>query len=503
MKFVSRLVVAGVVAALALVAGELVLRRLDGFVVLSAKLRPARPLAAAPAPPDDERPDRRAVASVPLADGVEAGWYESDADPIPRFPEDPMVLGRLQEYPNDPIGALLVWNPIYVRREVCAGNTAGSLGILDEFLVFEPADDSGFPIFRHLPNASPPSWFTSNAFGWRGPPLSLVKPADTIRIAFVGASTTIAVHGYAASHPEHIGHWLNLWAQAKRLPQRFEVINAGRTGIDSASIEAIVRQEVEPIDPDLVVYYEGANQFAPGKLMRMPPQLAVKPGVTFRQRSPLEDYSVTARRTLTALDIANGGNGYEPPKPNYPITWPRGIDHEAPDVTRKPLPMDLDAVVANLDRMRASLAGIGAELGVSSFLWMVYPGMQLDMTRDLGVYRFLNDTYWPATYAHMRRAADFQNNLFASYARRYDLPFFDIAAAFPRDPALFGDSIHLRQPGLRLQGWIYLQQLVPLIKQRLESGRWPRRRTSPPLRNPADYGTRLLKRRDILSSCPR
>lgn len=501
MRIVIRLMVASVVVTLALAAGELVLRRLDGFALLSVKLRPIRPVVTAP-PPDD-RPDRRAMPGVPLAEGVDAAWYESDPEPIPPFPDDPMILRRLQEYPTDPIGALLVWNPIYVRREVCAGNTAGSLGILNDFLVFDPVDESGFPIFRHLPNASPPSWFTSNAFGWRGPPLALAKPADTIQIAFVGASTTIAVHGYASSHPEHIGHWLNLWARAQGIPQRFEVINAGRTGIDSASIETIVRQEVEPVDPDLVVYYEGANQFAPGKLMRMPSQLAVKPAVTFRQRSPLEDYLASARRVLTALDIMNGGNGYEPPKPSYPIVWPRGIDREHPDVTQKPLPMDLDAVVGNLDRMRASLAGIGAELGVSSFLWMVYPGMQLDMSRDLGLYRFLNDTYWPATYAHMRQTADFQNRVFASYAERYGLPFFDIAGAFPRDPALFGDPIHLKQPGLRLQGWIYLQQLVPLIRQRLQSGRWPHRRTTAPLRNPADYAPHLLSRRDILSSCPR
>lgn len=487
----------------ALATGELALRLTDGFVLWSVRLRPLQSGTETSQGAEPGGPDRAFAAALPLAPGVDPAWYDNDPVPVPKHPDDPLISKRLSEYPNDPIGALFVWNANYVREQVCAGNQTGSMGILQEFLVFDPVEQSAFPIFRHLPNASPPGSFTSNAFGWRGSPLTLEKPLNTIRLAFVGASTTIAAHAFAYSHPEFVGHWLNLWAQKQGLPHRFDVINAGRTGIDFASIEAIVRQEVVPADPDLVIYYEGANQFAPGKLMRMPSTLAPKPTVTFRKRTVLEDYLVSARRGLTALDIMNGGNGHEPAKPDYPIVWPVGVDQVNPVVTQKPLPMDLDAVVANLDRMRGALTDIGGELAVSSFIWLVYPGMRLDLSRDLTIYRQLNDTYWPATYAHMRKTADFQNRVFASYAKRYGLPFFDVASAFPRDPALFGDAIHLRQEGLRLQAWIYLQQLVPLVKQRIESGLWPRRPSPPPRRNPANYTAHLLSRRDILASCGR
>ena len=42
---------------------------------------------------------------------------------------------------------------------------------------------------------------------------------------------------------------------------RFEVLNAARESIGSTGIASIVRQEVVPTRPDLVVYYEGGNQF--------------------------------------------------------------------------------------------------------------------------------------------------------------------------------------------------------------------------------------------------
>lgn len=501
MRLPARILTGSVAFVLAAAAGEATVRRIDGFEVFSIPLRPVL-TAAPPVAARRDAAGRWYAASVARADGVEAGWYDNDPPETPRQAPDPVLLARIRDYPNDPIGSVLVWNPLYLKQALCAGNTAGSLGILNEFFVFEPVANSPYPIFRHFPNATPPGWFTSNAFGWRGPALALEKPSNTIRIAFVGASTTIGQHGFAHSYPERIGYWLNLWAGAKGLPYRFEVINAGRTGIDSASIEAIVRQEILPVDPDLVVYYEGANQFAPGKLMRIPPTMAVKPTATFRQRWRAEGYLASSRRVLLAFDVMTGRNGYEPPKPAYAITWPDDVDERDPDPTHQPLPMDLHAVVANLDSMRTSLDAVGGELAISSFLWMVYPGMKLDLARDLTIYRYLNDTYWPATYAHMRRTADFQNRLFGTYARRYDLPYFDLAKIFPMAPELFGDAIHLTEDGMRLQGWIYLQQLVPLIDARLKSGRWPRKAASALGSDPSAYVPRLMSRSAILASCP-
>ena len=68
------------------------------------------------------------------------------------------------------------------------------------------------PPYRFLPNATTPIGLVTNAYGFRGPPVPFVRTPKTVRIAFVGASTTVGAHHLAYSYPEFIGHWLNLWA---------------------------------------------------------------------------------------------------------------------------------------------------------------------------------------------------------------------------------------------------------------------------------------------------
>ena len=50
----------------------------------------------------------------------------------------------------------------------------------------------------------------------------------------------------------------------------------------------------------------------------------------------------------------------------------------------------------------------------------------------LTLYEYLNRGYWPVTYAEIRRLADFQNRVFANYARVHRLPFIDIASEYRR-----------------------------------------------------------------------
>lgn len=375
---------------------------------------------------------------------------------------------------------------------------AGTLGLLSDFFVFDPVEDGPYPAYLQPADLTiPGTAVTTNALGWRGPEIDVVKPADTIRIAFVGSSTTVSAA--PISHPEFIGHWLNVWAKARHLPVRFEIVNAGETGIDSHSIAAIVRQRIVELNPDLVIYYEGANQFAPGRTMKIPADMPTRPTTTFRPRTLLWNYSAVVRRGVTMALKILGGEG-EPPKPPYPTVWPPDRNEFNPDVTQSPLPMDLELVVSNLDSMRTALAARGSELAMSSFIWMVYPGMRIDIADHWVLYEYLNNIYWPATYAHLRRMADYQNLVFKNYAKLHGLPFFDVARNFPPDLDLFGDAIHMFQDGLRLQAWVYLQQLIPVIQERLESKRWPRTPAGTP-HYVASRADRLLGRAAILASC--
>jgi hypothetical protein len=317
----------------------------------------------------------------------------------------------------------------------------------------------------------------TNAFGLRGPPLTLAKPPKTIRIAFLGASTTVNDHSYPFSYPERVADWLNRFADANHYDVRFEALNSGREGLNSEDITAIVRDELLPLDPDLGVYYEGANQFAPGRML-VPP---IASREQINPRDPVAVHMVpTAIRNHLALGnlverVMNGFSSLdEPRKPLHVLVWPMSVNEESPDVNSPRLPLHLTTIVKDLDSIRNSMQSVGAGLVLCSFEWLVKDGLPLSGTRHAFIYKQLNTVLWPLRYAEIRRLADFQNRLFRRYAEARQIPFFDVASMLPQDPNLFTDAIHMTDTGERVKAWIVFQQLVPMLEKQMENGQLPR-----------------------------
>ena len=70
------------------------------------------------------------------------------------------------------------------------------------------------------------------------------------------------------------------------------------------------------MEPDLVVYYEGANQLWPAQMVTVDDKRTYQPPkTTFRKRTVSEDYSALVRRALTLADRLRVRGGYEPRKP--------------------------------------------------------------------------------------------------------------------------------------------------------------------------------------------
>jgi len=339
----------------------------------------------------------------------------------------------------------------------------------------------------------------TNAFGWRGPEISLNKPSGTVRIAFVGASTTVDPHGDPFSYPEYVGRWLNEWAQRKALGVRFEIINAGREGIDAAAIEAIVEQELVPVRPDVVVYYEGSNQFWPANFIVE--ALPHRPAESARRPSKFEQYSALAIRTRSVWNRLHAGS--EPSKPALREQWPPDLSEQDPPLDDPRLPVSLPNILHAFDRIRAAIGDYGGELVPSSFMWLVSPGLVLDRARDAGAYSFLNETLWPFSYAHIRRYADFQNRVFRKYAAVHGLPFNDLASVYPSDPRLFFDILHMTPAGIKLKAWLIFQNLVPEIERRLAAGRLPVADPGGRTVHPAfsDQPPALVRLNDIRRAC--
>jgi len=429
---------------------------------------------------------------IPRVAGVQRAWYFDDPPPLPnrgKAPPEWYELVRRVEASGHTEGTrradmFKAWNSVFVGDPCSHPYLRAAPGHL---FVYDPPDGKPHPRYRFMPNATLPNGLVTNAYGFRGAPVPFVRTPKTVRIAFVGASTTIAAHHFAFSYPEFVGHWLNVWAASKRLDLRFEVLNAGRESIGSTDIEAVARLEVTPMRPDLVVYYEGANQFdlrtvAPSV---PPPDASARPatapmsGPRTRWLDEAAKHFTLARRLqnlLAAADTPAGvpGDGGEWPKPAYDLIWPTGVDESDPDIGRPDLPVNLSTILGDLDRIRAATEAAGGELVLASFIWLVKDGMMLNPIRHRLILEYLNQGYAPFRYRDLERLAAFENRVFAKYAAVHHLAFLDMAKLMPRDPDLFVDAIHTTQSGVRLQAWVAFQELLPLVEKKLASGAWPK-----------------------------
>jgi hypothetical protein len=499
-------VVAVVCSGAAVLVAEIATRAIDGYRLTSARLElsAARPDVPVSTPPTQKwRGEADAlpyVAKLAASPGVERSWFPASLPDRPLPTADAELAARAHRYRGAELAANYEWNWKGVLRAVCVDEHRDQaiFNQFDDVYVFEATDGSQVPMFRFLQNAVYPSGLRTNAFGWRGPNISVAKPPRSIRIAFIGASTTIGPHMEPYSYPEVVGFWLDRWAAAHHLGVSFEVINAGREGLNSRSFRGIVRQELQPVEPDFVVYYEGANQFWPTDYIAAP--LPPRSRISGPTKDVVATYSALGRRVETALTKATEP-GSEPRKPPLRVDWPPDVDENDPDVSNPQLPAQLRDVLTDLDAIRLDVEAVGGKLVMTSFPWLVFPGLVLDPVRDADVFAYLNSTFWPFSYAHMRRFLDLQTRVLRKYAATRNLDFIDVASQYPQEPRLFDDAVHMTRAGMHLQAWIVFNGLAPAIERRLAAGELPRPSRHPVSGHPGFTGRRLIPMKDVRAAC--
>jgi lysophospholipase L1-like esterase len=96
-----------------------------------------------------------------------------------------------------------------------------------------------------------------NSAGFRSPEIPLARPPRTLRLAFVGASTT-----FCAEVSSNADTWPALVLDELRATcpdTDFDYLNAGVPGYTTKQSLLNLRARVLPYDPDVVVAYEGTN----------------------------------------------------------------------------------------------------------------------------------------------------------------------------------------------------------------------------------------------------
>jgi hypothetical protein len=440
----------------------------------------------------------RHLSAVSLPKGIDRTWFRQDPPQVVRDPRD-LSSGAAELYETYdrhgvyPSQSFYVWNRAFVEKRICIRNdyVFGHYGDLANNLkVFVPQDGQPYPRYRIPPNTLTASGLRTNRYGFRGPELAREKDSNIIRIAFLGASTTIASHSLPFSYPEYLGHWLNLWLKANIYPFQVEIINAGREGIGSSDIAAIFEQEVLPLAPDYVIYYEGANDLYVGadlfdSIGRFPsyPSLELLPPKWVRLSAAakvIDDfYRVRIVPTLA-----------EWRRPHAKLIFPDAVMEADPDIERRDLAGNVTSILDNLRHISALSEKFNVRFLLSSFVWLNggEPEIVKDKTRHVEILSQVNRSFWPLSQPDIRRLVDFQNRVFQRFAVSMKLDFMDIAGTFPRDPNLFTDGIHFTAEGVRMQAWVAFAQFLPYFMRDLEGGFVPHTQ-SPTMRLGAVPGT--------------
>jgi hypothetical protein len=432
-------------------------------------------------------------------------WQRSPP-PLPnRHSPEPADLQKYQEFGNRSIPTehsggvtqaelFKVWNA-NILGDVCHDDVLKHL-VRWPLKAFDPGNDDTHPRYRYPPNTTWPTGLVTNQLGWRGKPVE-DRTDRTIRIIFVGASTTAEAHAIPWSAPELLDEWLNDWAAARRLDVKFQVLNAAREGASTTDVVSIVRDEVLPLKPDLVVFYEGALQFDWSSVVKGAQSLRALPRPRYED---LAGWVVDAARQsslfthvlrfLNSTGISAAGQVPEGRKPAYEIAWPAGLSETDPDIWRHDLPLNLPAILKDFGAIRSILAAAGSEFALSSFAWMVDDGMKVDPIAGRYIWGTNNEVYWPWTYHDLRRGVDFENRVYRKFAKEHDLPFLDVARLIPRAQPLFADGVHMTESGVRVKAWAFFHELTGLIEKRLAEKEWPRSVADPAI---SSYPVRTLQ----------
>jgi lysophospholipase L1-like esterase len=265
-----------------------------------------------------------------------------------------------------------------------------------------------------------------NSLGFRGDEFERTKPPHTVRIAALGASTTFCAE--VSDNHKTWPHRLQEKLAEAHPGVRFEVINTAVGGYTAAENLRNLTHRVLPLDPDLVIYYEGNNE-----IVKDTQQLAFDRGL-LTSGNPRSLVRTVSGYSLL-FDLA-----YK----NLAIVARRRTASAAQTIDR--VPPDLpNHFIGQLDEMRRTLAPRDIPLVLSTFIVKFrrnQPGETRIANADVEFY------YMPwMSIDGMLDAMDTYNQAILDYAARNRLPVVDDRESVSPDAEHFSDAMHFVDKG--------------------------------------------------------
>jgi lysophospholipase L1-like esterase len=193
------------------------------------------------------------------------------------------------------IGILLVGAEGVMRLR--AAQKYGSTETVEDLYATDPVSGLRVPIpGRHFGGR-----LTVNRLGFRGPEIVVPKPADTIRIAFLGASTT-----WCAEVSSDDKAWPTLVVEKLRLrfpTTKLDFINGGVPGYTVTSSLKNLAARIAQLQPDIVVIYHATNDMS-AELRALAKAQGIIRDTRVAERSWLARYSLLWDLTEKNLRLA-------------------------------------------------------------------------------------------------------------------------------------------------------------------------------------------------------
>lgn len=283
-----------------------------------------------------------------------------------------------------------------------------------------------------------------NALGFRGPDTSIEKADDTYRIVALGGSTTYstAVDDYRLSYPYLLGEYLR-----EKGFESTEVINAGVNGYSSYHNLINLMFRVLPLQPDLVIIYQGLND-VDARLVYPPENYLgdnsgyIRPFVSPTIMPEIWEYStalriLAIRSGLTRPHTEVSRHRQLPATSNYRDRflqqWISGLYPSGVFTEVSAMEMLEDNPPMHFERNLRNMIAVTDHHETESLLvTFVYTDKIRHPMNSSAEYIF---------------ALDQHNDLTRRIAAATNTPIFDMAAVFPDDPALFSDGRHMTREG--------------------------------------------------------
>ncbi len=284
-----------------------------------------------------------------------------------------------------------------------------------------------------------------NSLGFRGPERSASKTPGTFRIICVGGSTTFGagIRGDDRTYPAFLERRLEeAWPE-----RRVEVWNAGVPGYTTAENAIYISLRLVDFSPDLIVLYEGYNDFKPNRYPAFRSDYAHwRDRARVPRRSPLESLRLYAR----LHDLAQRWLVDPAAEVRDPASGEKLRRHDSVGEA------GLAVFERNLRSMVAVSRAGGAAVALATY---AHPCTAENLERRPDLFVYLPRYQPNLTFAGVQDAFRRYNDAIRKVARSEGAVLADAEIEIPPDPALFVDHVHFNARGAELFAGVVAQAI--------------------------------------------